>query len=217
MEVDKFITELGIYILLLNTVLFITSYNKNYKALKYFIMYLVLCCVIQKISSDISAKGDNNLYLSHYFFTGQFIFLSLFFSKILEFKKVAKFILGFTIALTVIIITYFYLHEEAYRKWSEFEIVLTSTPLLVYSFLYFLKKIEVSTSKRFIYFNSGFFVYTLCSTLIFLLGNLGTKHIKSYVWDINQLLYLFFQMAVLIEWIKNFRKQFLFRFNKNKI
>ncbi|WP_157578333.1 hypothetical protein [Polaribacter reichenbachii] len=105
---------------------------------------------------------------------------------------------------------YFVLNPSSYVKWNEIEIVITSLPLLIYSFLFFIKKIDNSKNKKYIYFNSGFFVYTLCSTLIFILGNIGGRELKLFVWDANQFLYLLFQILIFVEWFKNFRKNTLF-------
>ncbi len=174
-------------------------------------MYLTLCLVVQLYSRHLHDQGENNLYLSHYFFTGQFIFLNLFFLQILHLKKIKKLILFITITIPLSFIIYFFSNEEAYREWSELEIALTSIPLLIYSFYFFIKKIDNNKDKKYIYFNSGFFVYTLCSTLIFILGNIGSRELKLFVWDINQFLYLTFQILIFIEWYKNFRKPFNFK------
>ncbi|MCL7755081.1 hypothetical protein [Polaribacter sp. Z022] len=211
MELDELITELGYFFLIVNTFLFILSFNKKDKALKYFILNLVLCSVVQLISSKLHDKGINNLYLSHYFFTGQFLLLSLFYSSLSGYEKIKKPIKYFSFTLTLSIILYFSLNSKAYVKWNELEIGLTSIPLLLYSFLFFLKKVDDNNDKIYIYFNSGFFVYTLCSTLIFILGNIGSREIKLIVWDINQILYLIFQILIFIEWYKNFRTQIFFK------
>jgi hypothetical protein len=210
MAFDDLIISLGYLFLIINTLVFIINYNKQDKALKYFIMYLMLCLVVQLYSSYLHDKGENNLYLSHYFFTGQFIFLSLFFLKTLHFKKIKKLILFITIIIPLCFITYFFSNEKAYREWCELEIAFTSIPLLIYSFYFFVKKIENNKGKKYIFFNSGFFVYTLCSTLLFILGNIGSIEIKRFVWDINQFLYLIFQILIFVEWYKNFKKSFIF-------
>ena len=208
---DYLIVNSGYLFLIINTLVFIINYDKKDKALNYFIMYLTLCLVVQLYSSHLHNQGENNLYLSHYFFTGQFIFLSLFFLQILHFKKIKKLILFITITIPLCFIIYFFSYEEAYREWSELEIAFTSIPLLIYSFYFFIKKIEINKDKKYIYFNSGFFVYTLCSTLLFILGNIGSPDLKKFVWDINQFLYLTFQILIFVEWYKNFRKPFNFK------
>ena len=174
-------------------------------------MYLVLCSVVQLISSKLHDKGINNLYLSHYFFTGQFLLLSFFYSELSEYKKIKKPIRYFSTIVTLFIVLYFVLNPNSYVKWNEIEIGLTSLPLLVYSFLFFIKKIDDNKDKKYIYFNSGFFIYTLCSTLIFILGNIGSRTLKLFVWDVNQVLYLAFQILIFVEWYINFRKETIFK------
>ncbi|WP_299047256.1 hypothetical protein [uncultured Polaribacter sp.] len=151
------------------------------------------------------------MYISHYYFVGQFIFISLFYSKILKGKRLVAVIQKTLILIIILVIGYYSLYPEDYYKWNVFEIAITSVPLLVYSFLFFTQKIETKTGNSYIYFISGFFIYLLSSTLLFTLGNIGlgdstVKPLKQLVWKINSILYLIYQILVFIEWYKNFRK-----------
>ena len=211
MNYDDFIVNFGYLFLITNTLVFVFSFNKKDNAQKYFILYLILCSVIQITTNELHNKKIHNLFLSHYFFTGQFLLLSLFYSKLPEYKRLSKKIRFFSFLVTLSIILYFVLNPKSYIKWNEIEIGITSLPLLVYSFLFFIKKIDDNKDKKYIYFNSGFFVYTLCSTLIFILGNIGSRTLKLFVWDVNQVLYLAFQILIFIEWYKNFRKETIFK------
>ena len=206
MTFSEFIVNAGYFFLIINTLVFIISYHKKDKALKYFIMYLILCFFIQIYSSFLSSIRMNNLFLSHYFFIGQFIFLSLFFSTLQSFKKIKKLSRFLTFLIATTAITYLYKNPENIKHWNVLEIAATSLPLLIYSFLFFLKNIDGNKNIKYIYFNSGFFLYTLCSTLIFTLGNIGSRQLKLYVWQFNAFLYLIFQIMIFVEWYKNFRK-----------
>ena len=206
MTFDDFVINTGYAVLVLNTLVFIISYNKKHKALKYFIMYLLLCLFIQFLSNILNSLNNYNLFLSHYFFIGQFIFLSLFFSSLTDFKKYKRLHIFLTFIIATSFIIYLYNFPNNLNRWSVLEIAITSIALLLYSFFFFLKKIEDAKDKRYIYFNSGFFVYTLCSTLIFTLGNIGSRELKFYVWQFNTILYLVFQLMIFVEWYKNFRK-----------
>ncbi|WP_299015611.1 hypothetical protein [uncultured Polaribacter sp.] len=162
-------------------------------------------------SSYLNNLGENNLYLSHYYFIGQFILLSIFFSKILNGKKLVAAIKKILIAIIILLIGYYSFYPKDYFRWNVFEIAITSIPLLIYSFIFFTQKIDFKANNLFIYFNSGFFVYLLSSTLLFTLGNIGLenieiKPIKIIVWKINSFLYLSYQILVFAEWYKNFRK-----------
>ena len=95
--------------------------------------------------------------------------------------------------------------ENYYYSFNLPEIVLLNIPLLIYSFIFLINKID-SKDKCFIYFNSGFFIYAACSTLLFCAGDI-TSELKTYLWSLNQLLYILFQFLIFIEWYKNFRKK----------
>lgn len=210
MTFKTFINDSGIIILILNTLFFLISYLIKDKGNIYFILYMVLCLFIQLFSTMLFDMKENNLFLSHYLFIGQFIFLSLLFAKLLDKKRVKNSILLLIPLISIPFIVYNIQFPEKYKAWNVLEIGLTSIPLLVYSFLFFMKKIEQFSTKKYIYFNTGFFMYTLCSTLLFTLGNIGTRELKSYVWNINSSLYLVFQILIFVEWFKNFRKNKIF-------
>ncbi len=215
MTFDNILTNAGYFLLILNTLLFIISYSHKKKALKYLIIYLLLCVFIQLYSSFLASTKQHNLFLTHYFFIGQFVFLSFFFSTLYNFKKYKYITLVLTSLVTIYFATYLINNPKAYAKWNLLEIIITSIPLIIYSFYFFIKNINENNDKTYTYFNSGFFVYTLCSTLIFMLGNIGSIEIKRYVWLFNKVLYLFFQTLILIEWYKNFRKLLNFKLLKN--
>jgi hypothetical protein len=202
----EYISDLGFLFLFFNSLLFTISYKVNSKELKYFIIYLFICFVVQILSTILHDLREYNLFLSHYFFIGQFIFLSLFFSKITVNRTTKKIILFLIPLIAVPLIVNLIRFPKKIGEWSEIEIVFTSFPLLVYSFLFFVRKIDGGKGKKYIYFISGFFVYTLTSTLIFTLGNIGSRDLKIMVWKLNSILYLIFQILVFIEWFVNFRK-----------
>lgn len=205
MNFREFIVYLGYFLIIINTLVFIISYNNKNKALKYFVLYLILCLFIQLISNTLKSLGEHNLFLTHYFFIGQFIFLSLFFSTLHGFKKIKNFNRLLTFIVSLSFVLYLNNNIEAYEKWNIYEIAITSITLLIYSFFFFIKKIANTKDKKYIYFNSGFFIYTLCSTLFFIIGNINSE-LKIYVWNFNALLYLIFQILIFVEWYKNFRK-----------
>lgn len=114
--------------------------------------------------------------------------------------------LGITLSLG-----YYGLYPQYFLQWNVFEITITSIPLLIYSFLFFTQNIDIKSTRYFIYFNSGLFIYLLSSTLLFTLGNIGLEDsairpIKLIVWKFNSILYIIFQVLIFIEWYKNFRK-----------
>ena len=192
--------------LAINTILFFKSYRNKPVAFKIFSYYLLFILLIQLTTLYMRLNKITNLYFSHYYFVGQFIFLSLFYinlEKRFLIKKIIKSILFISL---ISVAVYYYIYPEDYFGYNVSEVFLTSIFLIIYSFLFFLKKID-SPDKKFIYINSGFFLYITCSTLLFAAGNIESS-IKSIVWYSNVSLYLVYQLLIFIEWYKHFRKPY---------
>lgn len=203
MPIARYIIYFGHLLLLLNTILLIRSYRKQSVAFNIYTYYLILILIIQIISSYKSFYKTPNIHLSHFYFIGQFILLSIFFKNILE-KKSLKKITTFTLVIVVIAMgLYYVLYPSNYYKFNIFEIVITSVPLITYCFFFFIQAID-GTSKKFTYIVSGFFLYILCSTLLFISGNLNASIMKA-MWAINALLYIIYQVLIFTEWYKNLR------------
>lgn len=198
------ISNISKLVLLINIVLYFKSYRKNSIAFKVFTIYLLYIFIIQIITSYMRWYKLDNLYFSHFYFVGQFIFLSLFY-LFLERKNAIKKSMKIILFIILILIGNNYIqYPKKFFVYNSLEIVLTSIPLIIYSFYFFLKKID-HKSKEFIYLNSGFFIYLSCSTLLFATGNLKNSSLKMIVWYTNVSLYLVYQILVFIEWYKNFR------------
>jgi hypothetical protein len=199
-------------VLIISTFLFLKDHKKNSIAFKLFSYYLLFILIIQIITGYMRYKNINNLYVSHYYFIGQFIFISLFFLHLEKQKKLKK-LIKITSLLVLVSLGFYYLNNpKAYYKFNIYEIIVTSIPLVIYSFYFFIKKIE-NEDNKFIYLNSGLFVYLSCSTLIFTAGNVENTSFKNIIWYSNVTLYLLYQILILVEWYKNFRlkKEFYLR------
>ena len=200
------ISKTSVLVLAINIILYFKSYRKNSIAFKIFTHYLLFIFIIQLISGYMRFKQENNLYLSHYYFIGQFIFLSLFY-LFLEEKSLFKNGIRTILFLALVSIGIYYLkNPQAYFSFNLFEIAITSIPLILFSFYFFIRKID-SDNHKFIYLNSGFFLYISCSTLLFSAGNISSS-IKNIIWYSNAILYLVYQLLIVVEWYKNFRKPF---------
>ena len=200
----KIIIYSGYFLLLINNFLYFKSYRKYNIAFKILSFYLLFGLIVQVNSHYLSSLRKNNLFLSHFFFIGQFLVLSIFYLNTFTSKALKKTVFyGLILIILILIINIIYT-EEYFYKWNVFEILLTSIPLLIYSFVFFIRNID-STNKNFIFFNSGFFLYLICSTLLFSAGNLKSE-IKNALWYFNAILYLAFQVLIFVDWYKNFRK-----------
>lgn len=204
MNSSNIIIYTGYVILAINTFLYLFNYQFRSKPVKIFTLYLIGSLILQLYSSYLFNNKDNNLFISHYFFIGKFILLSLFFKHILEQKIIKKTI---TISLVIILIAlainvFFFSYQ--YQSFNLFEILITTIPLVAYCFLFFIQKMTGSDSK-FIYVTSGMFLYFLCSLLLYVAGNLNADT-RNIIWHSNAVLYIVYQVLIFVEWYKNFRK-----------
>ena len=183
---------------------FFKSYLNKTVAFKIIAFYLLYILIIELRMSYLSSLKEDNLHYSHFYFIGQLVFLSFFFMQELKNKALSKRIKTYLLFALIALGIYYSLYPESYEKFNTFEIVVTSVPLLVYCFIFFTKRIE-SSNSNFMFFNTGLFIYILCSTLLFVAGNVKAG-IILYIWAFNVVLYLIYQLCILLEWYKNVRK-----------
>lgn len=196
-------------ILLFNCIVFIKSFDKQIKALKFFVPYLIIILIIQVTSTVLGRLKIPNIYFSHYYFIAQFILLSLFYHRIFLSQTIKKIILLLIPPVLLGIGLQYFFDPSLYFKFNLIEIIVLTTPLIVYSFLFLVQTLS-NPKKEFIYANSGILLYLLCSTLIFSSGNIMQtlpENINEMVWTANAFLYLVYQVLIFIEWYKHFRKQ----------
>lgn len=200
---------LGYFILALNTILYFKSYRQKSIAFKIICYYLLFCLILQMRVSYLSRQQISNLFLSHYYFVGQFLFLSFFYKSILKSKIKKRLINLFLFIIPFLIIIIYYINPLDYFKFNLTEVIITSLPLVFYSILFFSE--NLNATKKFIYLNSGVFIYLISSTFLFSVGNLingsTSEHsFKNYIWLLNAFIYLVYQILIFTEWYKNFRK-----------
>lgn len=202
--IDDVFENACVLLLFINSCLYIWSYSKSKKAiaLKYFSVYLIITFIITFISIIMAGKGENNLYLSHYYFVFQFIFLSLFYRTLFpkHQKKVVIYILF--VILSVLVIQYIF-NPNSYYKFNLFEIFITSVPIIIYSIVHLYN--SLSKKGEYLFINAGVLIYITTSTLIFILGNYLSafeNNTNTYIWVINKVLYAVYLILILVEWKK---------------
>ena len=197
----------GHIFLALNTYLYLKSFRKNSGAFKILSFYLLLTLVVQLVSDYYSYNKIPNKYLSHFYFIGQLILLGIFYIKVFESILLKKGIKVYLILSLVSLVIYFLNFPENLLGFDVFEVLITSIPLIFLSFLFFAKNLD-HKKKMFIYFNSGFFLYLVCSTLLFSSGEIEIKrNVKRVLWYFNSSLYIIYQTLIFIEWYKHLRKK----------
>lgn len=208
MPLFKIIIYLGYLVLAINTFLYFKSYRQKSIAFKIIPFYLLFCLIIQLNATYLGAHNIPNLYLSHYYFVGQFLFLSFFYKEILKSQIKKRVVNLFLSTIPIVIIILYIINPLNYFKFNLIEVIITSIPIVLFSIFYFSE--NLNSSKKFIYLNCGIFIYLISSTFLFSVGNIinsSLSSFKKYVWILNAILYLVYQILIFIEWYKNFKSK----------
>jgi hypothetical protein len=205
----KIIIYIGYLLLGINFILFAIKLNKKRPRSVYiFTFYLLVMIVIQFFTNYLSNIGQNNLYLSHYYFIFQFILLSLFYLEIINNSYQRKIIkIAIPCCLGVLGIQYFF-NNDLYEKFNLLEIFITSFLLIIFSMFHFYN--ILNEKKRYYYLNTGILLYLFGSTVLFMSGNLISRldlALSKIVWILNLLLYIVYQIFILLEWREIFYKK----------
>jgi hypothetical protein len=198
---------IGYIILFLNLVLFFKSSIHKELPFKIFTAYLGIIFIIQIIGSVLTYLKINNLFLSHFYFIGQFLMLSFFYLNLLK-LPFQKRIVWFGLFLGTFILGIQYTIEpNLFFKFNLFEIFITSFLIIVFATFHFYNMLN--EKKEFYYINIGILMYLFGSTILFLVGNLMTSlrpEFNKIPWILNTFLYIVYQLFVLFEWKKSFCK-----------
>jgi hypothetical protein len=201
-------------LLFFNVVLFFIGFSRNGKAYKIFTLYLLVIFIGEMISKIMIYNKYENICMSHYYFIMQFIFLSLFYYQILIVEKQKLILKLFLFLIPLSLIFQLLISPRLIFVFSLFEVFICSFSIIIYSSLHFYNML---IEKRIFYFiNSGIFIYLIGSTVIFLAGNvilMKKNHVGEILSFTNVVLYIFYLIMILIEWIKNYSN--LNKFSKN--
>ncbi|MEO8235630.1 MAG: hypothetical protein ABI549_09475 [Flavobacterium sp.] len=97
---------------------------------------------------------------------------------------------------------------NSFFEFNLFEIFITSFPIIIYS-TFFLYN-SLNEKKDFYYINLGILIYLFGSTVLFLVGNLVAKldnNLNDIPWILNSVLYIIYQLFILVEWKNNFSEK----------
>ena len=204
----KTVSTLSTVLLLINCILYFKSFGKQNKAFKVLCYYLIYSLLIQILTITLNRLKIPNLFLSHKYFIGQFLFLSIFYQNVLVLERHKKLIRFFIFFTLLAVGTIFYLDPSSYFKFNLLEVIIVSIPIIIFSVLYFIQ--SMNNTKSFIYINSGIFIYLVASTFLFSAGNFinsSQSTLKNNVWALNAMIYLSYQVLIFIEWYQHFRKR----------
>lgn len=200
-----FIINIGYALLFLNLVLYAKFFFKQGKAFKIFTVYLFGTVVIQIISKIFLILYENNLFMSHFYFIGQFVLLSLFFKNLYKTKtqnRIANWIL--IIGISVLAGQYL-IDPNVFFKFNLLEIFVTSFLIIIMAAIHLYNLL--CEEKVFYYCTIGIMMYLSGSTILFFVGNLTAILSKEYQfipWTLNAVLVVIYHLFILFEWRKIF-------------
>jgi hypothetical protein len=204
----SFLVNFGYFLLFVNFIVFAIGLSKQQKSYVIFTTYLFFIVCVQMSTLVLSKLGMNNLFLSHFYFIGQFLMLSLFYYNLIN-DSLQKKIIRITCVLALLsLVIQYSVRPDLFFKFNLYEIFITSFLLIIYSTFHFYNMLN--DKRVFYYINVGILLYLLGSTILFLVGNLSiTLSSKYYKLPsrINYILYIIFQLFILIEWKKSFSKK----------
>ena len=173
------------------------------KAFKVFTLNLFFVTLVQ-VNSTIVGKVFHlpNIFLSHYYFLLQFIFLSFFYMQLLK----GKWIYLISGASMLFFITQYAIDHDMYHKFNQTGMLVSYLVLILYAIIYLYKCL--SFRGEFVLVTIGILTYLLSSSLIFASSNTVLsidKAVYSLLFDINKILFFAYQVLIFLEWFKNYR------------
>lgn len=196
------VSLIGLLLLVLNSFLFLKERRNQNNLYKTLTVYLVALSIIEIICNYVGFfMPGNNLFLSHFYFNFQFLFLSYFFFKLFENNVLKKIVIVLYSSISGILIFQYCLNPSLFWKFNLFEILSISFILLGYAFIHLYN--SIGEKKVYYYFCIGLISYLLCSTIIFMSGNLELVFFTDpYVdiWIFNSLFYIAYQIFIFKEW-----------------
>ncbi|RZS90757.1 hypothetical protein [Aquimarina brevivitae] len=198
------------FLLLVNAILYIKILPRQGKVFTFFTIYLIGVLIIQVLNNVLGPVLHlPNLFLSNIYLVFQFIMLSLLYQKLLNFKPIL--VIG---GLVVFLLMLQYSNNpELLTKYNVIGLSSTQAILTIYCIAYLFTTVNQKDPDLLVV-NIGLLLYLVSSTLIFASGNLVfnlniPKESYLLLLKLNAVLYLIFQILILIEWRKIYYKKML--------
>lgn len=198
------ISFVGLAMLLANCFLYIKKIKGKDNLYRIITYYLTTLLGIEIFCNLIGIlKPSANIFISHFFFNFQFLFLSIFFYFFYKNTLIKKIIIGTYIVISITLLYQYISEPKTFWEFNIFEVAAVSFILIIYSLGAVYQMLE-DKSPRYYYFLIGLILYLLPSSIIFLSGNFDLVFIKRPIfvdiWIFNSLGYIIYQYFVHREW-----------------
>ncbi len=198
----RILSNIVVYFSMFLPFLYLKGFTINGRAYRLFTFYLMFIGLLQYAQIHVTTVwGMENIFLSHFYFIGQFILLTLFFYELLQ-KKWIYFLMG--VSLVVIAIQYV-LHPDLFPVYNKFGIFFTHIILVALALLYLYKSMGERSIFQLI--SVGIVLYFTSTSIIFYSGNMVfnpeiSQEVMELIMNINSVLYFAFQILIFVEWWK---------------
>lgn len=202
---NDWLSTILVFISILLPIVYLKGFRKHGVAYDIFTFYLYFIAIIQFVASLYVYEKVTNTFLFHYYFIGQFIFMSIFYYQLLKLKLI-YYILGIGLLLLTI---HYVINPSIFYEYHTYGVSLTQSVIVLYALIYYY--VSLTKKSTFLYVNTGVLLYFLTSILFFASMNFILaldipKEVKQNISIINEVLYFVFQIFIFIEWYKNYRK-----------
>lgn len=203
----KILSYVGLCILLINTIIYSIGFTRRSKAYRFFVLYLFTLFILQSTTEVYASNNLNNHFIATYYLFLPFILLSVFFyygfSKINSWKRQ---IVKFTTPIVIAGLIFQYcIYPHLYFEFNPVGLLVTTCILIIYAVMYLFELI--SKQLEFHYVTVGIFIYFISSLLIFVSATSivsFNQEISMFIWNINALLFIVYQLLILWEWKQSF-------------
>jgi hypothetical protein len=196
------VSLVGLFFLIINSFLFAKKLVGKDNLYRTLTLYLITLSVVEIFCNVIGIlKPNSNLFISHFYFNFQFLFLSFFFYKLFKNKLLKKAIIITIFVFWIILFRQYYFNTALFWQFNLFEILAISFILISYSLIHLYN--TLGEEKKYFYFAIGLVMYLLCSSIIFMSGNLELVFYNDPyidIWIFNSLFYIVYQCFIFKEW-----------------
>lgn len=197
------VSFIGLFFLIFNAIIFNTNKVVRNNVSNVFLMYLISLAIIEISCHAVGILfPSSNLFISHFYFGFQLVFLSVFFYSLITNQFVRNLIVAIAV-LQLSYLTYVYVTKsELFWTFNTYEIVSSSFILIVYAVYFIFNNVDLV--HKYFNFSIGLILYLACSIAIFLSGKLELVICeKPYIdiWFFNSLFYIVFQFFIFREFL----------------
>ena len=198
-------TNIALVINLMSCILF--AYSRLFRVKKAipFGIYLFVAFAVNLTANILGKNGVNNMPLLHFFTFVEFGLLSLFYLRINELDKGGQRIMKYIIVIAASLILLNSIFVQNIYTFNSYSKTIANLVLLSFSIwhFYIMSKREAGLEmidKSILIINAGLLIYFSSSLFIFMTGDLLnlTSKVTYTLWTLNSLLYLIFQIVVLV-------------------